>query len=349
MRARRRLRIGGSVLVGLVAGFGLGGCGGLVPSEPPPSRPPTASPSATPGLPTPTAPDSATPTGSAADGPSLLLLSGRPGAMTLERIAPDGRRSPVALPDPGVAWVSGGPGGRVVATTADGRLFVADAVTGTAAAWQPLRPGLGPRRLAGPLAFGTLDRDGSRVAVVAADYRAGATFDLVVVPVAGEAATRVVVPRPPDGSPPVWAGSRIIVLTRERQDRPGATLVDPSDGHLTDGPGGIALLAISADGATIALAGAVDGPIELRPVDAWLAGPTSAPSAVVDPAADPDGSRGPAWLALSAAGDRLAVVRTDADGAARRVDVYGAADGWRAARAITLPEGADRAAVAWLP
>jgi len=269
--------------------------------------------------------------------------------MTLERITPDGRRSPVALPDPGVAWVSGGPSGRVVVTTADGRLFVAEAVTGPATAWRPLHPALGPGRLPGPLAFGTLDRDGSRIAVVAADYPAGATLDLAVVSVAGEAATRVSVPRSPDGSPPVWAGSRVIVLTRERQDRPGVTLVDPADGHLTDGPGRIAALAISADDATVALAGAVDGPIELRPVDAWLAGRSSAASVMIDPAPDSDGGRGLAWLALSPAGDRLAVVRTDADGAARRVDVYGAPDGWRVARAVTLPEGADRAGVAWLP
>ena len=150
---------------------------------------------------------------------------------------------------------------------------------------------------------------------MAADYAAGATLDLAIVSVAGEAAIRVIVPRSPDGSPPVWAGSRVIVLTRERQDRPGVTLVDPADGHLTDGPGRIAALAISADGATVALAGAVDGPIELRPVDAWLAGQSSAASVVIDPAADPDASHGLAWLALSPAGDRLAVVRTDADGA----------------------------------
>ena len=116
VNASRRLRIGGSIVLGLVAGFGLGGCGGLVPSAPQPSRPPTA------GFPTASAPrrrptrrrrPSPQPAG-----PALLLLSGNPGAMALERIEPDGRRSELDLPDPGVAWVSGGPGGRIVATTA---------------------------------------------------------------------------------------------------------------------------------------------------------------------------------------------------------------------------------------
>ncbi len=331
-----------------------------MPSAAEPSRPPTA------GFPTassPAAADSPATTSPPPAGPALLLLSGNPGAMALERIEPDGRRSELDLPDPGVAWVSGGPGGRIVATTADGRLFVADP-GGTAPAWRQVRPaGLGGVRLAGPLAFGTLDPDGEGIAAVAADFRAGAQLDLVVVAVANGSASRITVRRPPDGAPPVWAGSRIVVLTRERQDRPGVTLVDPTDGAVTDGPGpagpgassgpawggGIAALAASADGATIALAGAVDGPIELRPAEAWLAGRSSAASAVIEPAADPDGSRGLAWLALSVPGDRLAVVRTDADGAARRVDVYTAADGWREARSIALPASAGRAVVAWLP
>ncbi len=352
-----RRGIGRAIVLGLVAGFALGGCGGLVPSAAGPSRPPPAtSPPAVADSPATVRPSPGV--------PALLLLSGNPGAMALERIAPDGHRSGLALPDPAVAWVSGGPGGRIVVTTADGRLFVADASSGSAPVWRRIRPaGLGTGRLAGPLAFGTLDPDGKRVAVVAADYRTGARLDLVVVAVADGAASRFTVRRPPDGAPPAWAGSRLIVLTRERQDRPGVTLIDPANGAVTDGPGpaaggaspgpawsgGIAALAASADGATVALAGAVDGPIELRPAEAWLAGRSSAASAVIEPATDPDGSRGLAWLALSAAGDQLAVVRTDADGAARRVDVYTAADGWRGARSIALPAGAGRAVVAWLP
>ena len=183
--------------------------------------------------------------------------------------------------------------------------------------------------------------------------------------VPGGAARAISVARPAEGAPPNWAGDdRLVVLTRERGDAPGVTLLDPAAGSTADGPGPaggswppvapggwtgrIAGLSLSADGATVAVASSADGPIEIRPAEDWLAGrPTDASRVELDPAAD--GSTSFAWLAASPDGTRLAVVRADAAGDAAAVEVYAADVGWTRTARIALPPGADRAVVAWLP
>jgi hypothetical protein len=110
----------------------------------------------------------------------------------------------------------------------------------------------------------------------------------------------------------------------------------------------IAGLSIAADGSTLAVASADDGRIDIRPANAWL---TEADATLESVRLEPerDGSRSFAWLAISAAGDRLAVVRTNGDGDSVAVTLHDRASGWAQGRRVALPAGANRAVVAWLP
>lgn len=349
------------IFAALVAATVGAGCDGPAPrtSEPAASTP-LESPSESPSTRTP----SALPAAALAAG-GLLLLAGLPGAMSLERID-GGGRSPLALPDADVAWISTDRTGRVLATTRDGRAFLSDSIApGRTPTWRRLVPtGLGPTTAAAPLAFGTLTEDGSTAAFLAADFRTSLPFDIAIVETVGGAATEHPIPRPADGAPPVWFGDGLVVLTRERGDAAGTTILDPATDRLTEGPGPpapgsdpspmlgwsgpIAALSVAADGSRLAVGTTGDGRIEIHPAARWLVRAATRPVVVMlDP--DVDGSRGFAWLALAPEGDRLAVVRTDADGDAVAVTVHQAQDDWRAALRIALPAGAARAVVAWLP
>jgi hypothetical protein len=279
--------------------------------------------------------------------------------MGLELLGEGGARRPVPLPDPAVAWLSSGLDGRLLATTLDGRAFVSQAMVADAMpSWRLLAPaGLDPTALAAPLAFGSLAPDGTRAAFIAADYRTTAPADIVIVPVDGSAASMVGLRRSADGAPPSWIDRRLVILTRTPADQVGSTIFDPIDGGLAEGPGPakrtgwiqpIAGLSMAADGSTLAVASADDGRIEVYPAAAWLAGAMTTPESVrLEP--ERDGSRSFAWLAISAAGDRLAVVRTNGDGDSVAVTVHDRATGWSQGRRVALPVGADRAVVAWLP
>jgi hypothetical protein len=286
--------------------------------------------------------------------------------MTLELVDPTGAREAVPLPDPDVAWISTDRTGRALATTRGGRAYRSTPIApGRDPSWHRLEPtGVDPATPDAPLAFGTLAPDGTRAAFVAARYGSNGPFRVVVVAVPGGAAHAIPVARPAEGAPPAWIGDRLVVLTRERGDAPGVTLLDPAGGSTADGPGPaggvwppaasdawtgrIGGLSLSADGATVAVASSADGPVEIRAAEDWLAGrPTDANLVELDPAAD--GSTSFAWLAASPDGTRLAVVRAGEAGDAAAVEVYEAGAGWRRTARIALPTGAVRAVVAWLP
>lgn len=285
--------------------------------------------------------------------------------MGLELIGERGERRPVPLPDPAVAWLSSSLDGHLLATTLDGHAFVSDPIVADALpAWHPLTlAGIDPAALAGPPAFGSLEPDGTRAAFVAADFGTTAPSDIVIVPVDGSAASVIRIQRPADGAPPAWIDRRVAILTRTQEDRVGSTILDTVDGSQVDGPvpldatrpagstgwvEPIAGLSIAADGSSLAVASADDGRIEIQPAGAWLASAETTPEPVgLEP--ERDGSRSFAWLAISAAGDRLAVVRTNDDGDSVSVTLHDRATGWRQGRRLALPVGADRAVVAWLP
>ncbi|MEO8230023.1 MAG: hypothetical protein ABI628_09720 [Chloroflexota bacterium] len=339
-------------------------CAGPSPTRPLASPPPATDPLSTPAA-QPSPPALATDSPSSAGVHGLLLLAGRPGAMGLELISDQGERRPVPLPDPAIAWLSSSLDGRLLATTLDGRAFVAEPIVGDAlAAWRPMDPaGIDATALAGRLAFGSLAPDGTRAAFVAADFGSTVPSDLVIVPIDGSAASVVRIARPAEGAQPSWIDRRLVVLTRTPGDRVGSTIFDLIDGTQSDGPGPpgaprpagmtgwiepIVGLSIAADGSTLAVVSAEDGRIEVYPAGAWLASADTTGDPVrLEP--ERDGSLSFAWLAMSAAGDRLAVVRADAKGDSVAVTFHERANDWAQGQRVTLPAGADRAVVAWLP
>jgi len=293
----------------------------------------------------------------------LLLLSGRTGTMHLEVVGADGDGRTIPSLEPDVAWISTSLDGRALATTLDGRAYVSGPVEGDAdPAWRTMASGPDRRTLAGPLAFGTLSPDGTRAAFVAADYGGGGPFDIVILPVPPSTTHPLVtrVDLGAEGAPPSWLDGRIVVLARTSADTIGAFLIDPAaPGRVArierasgDPPGPIAGLSIAADGRTVAV-GSRDGRFVVDSAQPWVtdvaAGTTMATPAPVGLEPGPDGSRSFAWLALAPDGERIAIVRTDADGASVGVTIHDRADGWRQKRSIPLAPGADRAVVAWLP
>ncbi len=285
--------------------------------------------------------------------------------MRLEMVSGVGERRSIPSPEPRVAWISTSLDGRALATTQNGRAYVSGPLDGDAdPAWRPLAPGPDRRTVAGPLAFGTLSPDGSRAAFLAADFDGGGPFDVVILPVAPSTAqplaTRIDLGA--EGGPPSWLDGRLVVLARTSGDAVGAFLIDPAEPgrntpvarDRTDPPGPIAGLSIAADGQTLAVASRGDDRVVVGPTGRWVteAGtdtPTTTAPAPVELEPGPDGSRSLAWLALAPDGERIAIVRTDADGASVGVTIHDRADGWRQARSIPLATGADRAVVAWLP
>ncbi len=298
--------------------------------------------------------------------------------MHLEVIGDQGERRPIPLPDAGVAWLSTSRDGRALATALDGRTFVSQPlVDGADPEWRPVSTiGLDRRALAGPLAFGTLAPDGAHAAFIAADFASGGAFDVVVLPIAsatgptspapGDSTARGVsvtrVRRPAEGAPPAWLGARFVVLARTTADEVGLVIVDPDTGVIDEPPAlgrpdpsgalspadPIAGLSISADGRSAAVASGQDGRVEIYPAGSWRAGAPPIPAAV-ELRPESDGTRSIAWLALAPDGERLAIVRTSADGGSVGVTIHAASSGWRQDRTIALGAVADRAVVAWLP
>jgi hypothetical protein len=344
------------VIVALVAAAALGGCRAGPSSDPNgmAGRPEAAS---------------SPPASAVVPGPELahglLVLSGRLGAMRLALVDGLGATRPLPTPDPMIVWISAARDGRLLATTVDGRAYLSDPVQADRQpTWHRFVPtGFDAARLDGPLAFGTLAPDGRRAAFVAGDFAGPPPFELVLVDTATAAGAPTRIRLPADGAPPSWVGDRIVLLTRERDDEVGATVVDLATGTIAQGPGPlnaprpagftgwidpIAGLSIAADGSAVALVSGQDRRIEVDAAGPWLARADTSPE-VVTPGPEADGSNWVAGLALSPAGDRLAIIRTDRDGDPVAVTIHERSVGWRQARRIPLPVGADLAFAAWLP
>jgi hypothetical protein len=269
-----------------------------------------------------------------------VILAGEPGAATLTVHDQDGSATTVDLPDPATAWISAGPGGRLVATLDDGSVEVSGRVApGAEPAWRPAADGnadLAPE----PLRFATWAPGGANIAALAADFGANSSLTVTLIdPVVG---TTLLLPIPgePVIAPLAWLNEgRLLVQTNR-----GPLVVETLDGSVAagppiDAPGGVPISV--APGSLVAVGDPADSEVEVRRLDQWLAGDTGDPLTRLTAEAEL-GS-----VALTPGGDRLAVVWQQIDRPGILV-VYRRADGWREAARATLPGESARAAIDWM-
>jgi hypothetical protein len=276
----------------------------------------------------------------------LLVLSGEVGATTLQvhgASEPEGR--PVALPDPGTAWVAAGRGNVLLATMIDGRTFVSAPLGDDDPSWRPVEPRLAPRGTApeGPLYFGSWDPAGGIYAMLAADLATASDLRILVVdPSLEDGASEVAVDAVPAPAAPSWIdGDRVLVLVDDVGAR-RALIVDTPTGDVADGPRGSRLLTTSGDGTMLAHSLGAGSPVEVLPTTDWLAERSS--TIRLDP---PAGTTTPAVLALDRTGGRLAIVWTDGDGMPREISIHVATADWRSVASVDLT-GASVASASWL-
>jgi len=321
-----------------------------------PSAPPPDWPSAPPSS-SPLTPPAATPA------TRLAVLAGNPRDARLHVVDDSGEITPIPLPVAATAWISADLAGRLQATTADGRLFLAGPLVGdNEPGWREIDPTYGGGPPAAPLSFGTLSPDGRTVAALAADFAAGTAFDLVLVDVGTGASTTLRVAAWPDGAAPAWLPDRRLLLVARdpARDLTGLVLVNPA------GPDpalrfereayGIAL---SADGWVAAIDRA-DGRLAagasrfLLGDEAGAGGGNSPdPSRPDDPpgllVTAPRGTT-PGPFALDPSGARLAVTWLDDTEGPATVGRYRVgSDGPVSEDPLTVPNGAATAVLAWLP
>lgn len=359
-----------SVAAASLATVMLGGCRpGPTPTPPLALTPSTAveltpSPSASGTVPSPSTPSAATDPAAIR---GLLVLTSQAETSRLELFDNDGIARAVPLPDPGVLGISTDLAGHILATTRDGRGFLSGRVAADGAAtWHQLQlSGVPPGQLAGPILSGALSPDGRQAAFIAADASTGQPFDLLIVDTLTGVGRAVRIERGFGRPAPAWSGRRLIVLTRGPDDEVGSTVVDLATGSVTQGPGPgraapsagtapwhdeIAALVTSADGRTVAVVSRQTGRIEVTKASAWLSRDEA--DGVAIPLAPATAGISPeiVWtLALSAAGERLVLVRTDSANQPIVLTIQAAGAGWAEVARIPVAPGADRVALAWLP
>jgi hypothetical protein len=273
----------------------------------------------------------------------LAILSGDVGRTRLTVHGPGrGGSREVDVPDPATAWISGGPGGFVVATLADGRLAVAD-VDETAPAWRFLEPTSdGPP--VGSLLFGAASPTGARVAALT--LGAAGQFGAAIVE-AGSGRSLVF---PVDGEPiltgPAWIDEdRVAVVVVDADVGGAVSIADVTSGDVTGGPGNVRALAVSGDGTAVVWVSSVDGRLYGSNAVSWLAGQEIAAVPIEAPSADSV----PGSVALDATGGRLAVVWENDEGRVVEIAILRrTSDGWSIAERLDAPDGDPRAVVGWL-
>jgi hypothetical protein len=273
----------------------------------------------------------------------LLVLSGDVGSVTL-RVREGGRGRRIELPDPATSWVAAGRANVLLATLVDGRTYVSGPLGDEDLEWRLVEPvtltDLPPQP---PLFFGTWDPPGAAYAQLGADFSDGGGMRAVVVDPALEQAVEVAVE---DGqaapAPAAWIDDDRVVIVAAAGDDGEAVIVDSATQETQSGPGGVRLVATSADASTAAVWRGSGEPVEIQSTESWLA---EQPASIrIDV---PDGAAGPAVMALDAEGERLAVVWSDGGGTPLGIAVYAASSNWGRVASLELGEAAA-ATVAWL-
>ena len=286
----------------------------------------------------------------------LALLSGRPGAMDLEIVAPAGGRRSLIAPDRDVAWISTDADGRILATTRDGRAYLSTAIQTRPRADLDGARRAGdrsgdPRRAAG--------RSGACPTTGRAPRSSPPTTGPTVRSSSWSSPPRPVRPRSwrwpirPRAARRSGSATRLAVLTRARGDAPGVVVVDPA----RTGPSSagatradrVGSLSISGDGRVAAFAADGDGPIEIGSAGSWLRGePTRvrSPSGSGPTPTRARHSRG--WRSTGLVPSSRSSARTPTARAPRSPSTRRGRAGLRSPGSGSRP-GRRGAVVAWLP
>jgi hypothetical protein len=272
----------------------------------------------------------------------LLLLTGdlRASTTLVTCVGSPCRMAAVETPK-GTTWIAAGDGGQLAATLVDQTLRTSDALhPGGKQSWRKadLVDAEGAP-VDGPFLFPSWDPGGVRYAVLA-----GAPDEdprlVVADPETGTAAEHLLDP-PVVPAPPAWLGDDRILVITGTDDALTSSVVDATSGDASAGPAGARLVATSADGLTVAVAGPGRDPVTVRATADWLSGGGST-IAKIDP---PDGAVAVTSLALDADGSRLAVAWLT-DGGSVRVLAYEHAHDWREVD-VTGANQPPAAVVAW--
>ena len=260
----------------------------------------------------------------------LIALGGR-----LQVTTVDGSLVEVDGPDPPIVDVSAG-GGRVLAIDARSQAWLGESTTGEPWSWSAVSLPKAPRNEP-PLV--AISPTGTTLALLVGRAQ-GSSFDLELVELGSGDRRSITVERGLDG-PPIWLGPSVVAVhvIRDRGDS-GFVLIDLPTEVATDVFSTGVTLGASGDGASIAIDEETSGDVLVGERSNWREDGLGLLTRIRGPSgAGVDG------LALSAAGDRLAIVRrTDVDATVEII--VRAGEGWRSFRTIAIPVGA-RVSLAW--
>ncbi len=275
----------------------------------------------------------------------IALVAGSDGKTTLtgwDGGSRDGK--PITLPKGNTVWISTGLANVLVATLDKGATATSTPVRlGKTLTWRAVTAkdpsGHVP---AGPAYFATWDPQGGRFATIAGDLQSDGSHRVVLIDPTLGSAFEIEVDVAVVAAPPVWIdGDRLVIVTGDAA-KPVATLVDTTNGELTEGPSGARLLATSANGKRIATMAGPNAAVVIRNTDGWLAGDGSSIASI----APPNGSTTAIAFALDTSGERIAVAWATDKGAVTLAVHEGTSD-WRRTSQPKIGT-AKGAAVAWL-
>jgi hypothetical protein len=288
-----------------------------------------------------TAPDDDAP-GATADG-LLALVADADGTALVGWSGSDPDPVDVDLPAGETTWISVGRANVLAATLASGDLATSDPLhLGDPLDWRIVNATDPTGQTPGDAVFfATWDPTGGLVAELAGDLASGDGVNVVLVDPSVETAFRIAIDRAVVAAPPAWvAADRLVIVTGDPA-APGSTIVDTSNGELSDGPSGARFIATSVDLSRVATMAGVGQPIVIRDLAGWLAGDGSTVG-TVEP---PDGVQTAASFALDATGQRLAIAWI-MDNGTIQLAVHDGRKGWRRTAEPDLAP-ARGAAVAW--
>ena len=251
---------------------------------------------------------------------------------------------PIKLPRGDTTWVSSGRADVLAAALANGGTATSDPVhLDTPLGWRSVKA-VGPDGTApqGPDSFVAWDPEGGRFATLAGDLLSGDGIRVVLIDPSAGKATEIPIDRSVVAAPPIWIDADRLVVVTGDGTAPQATIVDATDGSLSDGPPGSRLLAASADGDTVATMASPGAPVVVRTTNDWIGGTDTSLASI----APPNGSTTAIAFALDATGQRLVIAWQAKDGSVT-LAVHDSRSDWKRVAKPAISAAAKGAVVAW--